>query len=171
VNGTARALLLAAVQLALVLAVGAKLQYDRSTLPRAWVEAAGVDPNLPIRGRYVALNLLFEPAPGTAVTAEEHRPMPGRLVMRDGQPVVATLPEARGTWRWNVQSFVGTDTSHGRRWRTVEAVAFFLPEHAPDPTRDVQPGELWVEVTIPRAGAPRPIRLGLLRDGRIEPIR
>ena len=137
-SAVSRALLLAAIQLALVLAVGAKLQYDRSALPRAWVEAAGVDPNLPIRGRYVALNLLFEPAAGSSVTTEEHTPVRGRLEMQDGQPVVATLPEAPGTWRWNGQSFVGTDTAHGRRWRTVEAVAFFLPEHAPDPTRELR---------------------------------
>ena len=170
-SATSRALLLAAIQLALVLAVGAKLQYDRSALPRAWVEAAGVDPDLPIRGRYVALNLLFEPAAGTSVSLDEQAPMRGRLEMQDGRPVVATTPPWEPRLRRDAPRFTGIDTDHGRRWRTVESVAFFLPEHVPDPTRDARPGELWVEVTIPPGGAPRPIRLGLQRDGRIEPIR
>ena len=28
----------------------------------------------------------------------------------------------------------------------------------------------WVEVTLPGLGAPRPIQLGLERDGQIEPL-
>ena len=58
-----RGLLLAVIQVALMATVAVKLYYDRATLPRAWIESAGVDPDLPIRGRYVALNLLFPPAP------------------------------------------------------------------------------------------------------------
>jgi hypothetical protein len=41
----------------------------------------------------------------------------------------------------------------------MEPVAFFLPEHAADPSR-LSPGkELWVEVSVPRKGPPRPIQL------------
>jgi hypothetical protein len=29
---------------------------------------------------------------------------------------------------------------------------------------------LWAEVTIPRKGPPRPIRLGVKRNGRIQPV-
>lgn len=46
-----------------------------------------------------------------------------------------------------------------------EPVAFFIPEHVPDPSRR-PPGEaLWVEVTLPRKGPPRPIRLGVSKHG------
>jgi hypothetical protein len=50
-------------------------------------------------------------------------------------------------------------------------VAFFIPENIPDPSRR-QPGEeLWVEVTIPRKGPPRPIRLGVKQgDSPIVPL-
>jgi hypothetical protein len=61
-------------------------------------------------------------------------------------------------------------TADDPRWMLARPVAFFLSQHAPDPTRGVQPGELWVEVTIPREGSPRPIRLGVLRDGAIRPL-
>jgi hypothetical protein len=52
----------------------------------------------------------------------------------------------------------------------AEPLAYFIPEHAPDPSRRAPGEELWVEVTIPRAGAPRPIRLGVKRDGELKPI-
>jgi hypothetical protein len=42
----------------------------------------------------------------------------------------------------------------------AEPVAFFIPEHIPDPSR-LQGEELWAEVTIPKKGLPRPIRLGV----------
>lgn len=49
-------------------------------------------------------------------------------------------------------------------------IAYFIPEHVPDPSIR-QPGEeLWAEVTVPRAGAPRPIRLGVKKDGAITPL-
>jgi hypothetical protein len=50
-------------------------------------------------------------------------------------------------------------------------VAFFIPEHIPDPSRRTQGEELWVEVTIPKTGPPRPIRLGVKKgDGPIVPL-
>ena len=58
--------------------------------------------------------------------------------------------------------------------RTSEQrVAFFVPERTlPFETTRFQPNapELWAEVTIPRKGPPRPIRLGLKKSGRIEPL-
>jgi hypothetical protein len=47
---------------------------------------------------------------------------------------------------------------------------YFLPEHAENPTWRRGGEELWVEVTIPKKGPPRPIRLGVKKDGPIEPL-
>jgi hypothetical protein len=53
-----------------------------------------------------------------------------------------------------------------------EPVAFFIPEHVPDPSRRPPDEQLWVEVTIPKKGIPRPIRLGTRKDdGPITPLR
>lgn len=52
-----KGLVLAAIQCLLALSVSGKLLYDRSTCPRIWVKTAQWDPNLPIRGRYLALRL------------------------------------------------------------------------------------------------------------------
>ncbi|MBP9593553.1 MAG: hypothetical protein KBE42_15890 [Steroidobacteraceae bacterium] len=155
-----RGLLVAIVHVALIASVGATLLYDRATLPRAWVETAGVDPDLPIRGRYVALRLLFpatvEPPPG----GERDRARAGRIEVRDGRAVVVLHGDAddRPANRRNLY-FTERATPAGPRWMLMEPVAFFLPEHAPDPTRDVAPGELWLEVSVPDRSAPRPIRL------------
>lgn len=56
-----KGLVIAVVQVSLVACLGAKLLYDRATLPRVWVKVAPYDPNLPIRGRYVSLQLVVEP--------------------------------------------------------------------------------------------------------------
>jgi hypothetical protein len=53
-------LILAAFQCLLALSVSGKLLYDRATCPRVWVKTAQWDPDLPIRGRYLALRLTPE---------------------------------------------------------------------------------------------------------------
>ena len=51
------------------------------------------------------------------------------------------------------------------------ALAFFIPEHIEDPSIRPAGEELWVEVTLPRKGPPRPIRLGIRKDGgEITPL-
>jgi hypothetical protein len=52
----------------------------------------------------------------------------------------------------------------------AEPVAFFIPEHATDPSRRRNEEELWVEVTVPRRGPPRPIRLGLKKGDVLTPL-
>lgn len=170
----ARALAVAALQVALIGAVAGTLYYDRATLPRAWMESAGVDPDLPIRGRYVALNLLPSSMAGPGWPATDGAYACGWLEVRGGAVVaVAHEPTAAAVPNVGSPCFIrrGNGTTSTARWQLLQPVAFFLPEHVRDPTLDVQPGELWVEVTVPPDGAPRPIRLGLRRDDGIEPIR
>ncbi|HET7204148.1 MAG TPA: hypothetical protein VFI92_12355, partial [Steroidobacteraceae bacterium] len=150
-------------------AVGGKLLYDRAVLPRAWIETAGVDPDLPIRGRYVSLNLVLpaveesplEASAGLAYGRIEVRGGRALAVLAGGNPVRdATHPIG----------FVRNVGQVGARWHTLVPVAFFLSEDARDPTLGRRPGELWVEATLPSRGAPRPVRLGILRGDRIEPL-
>lgn len=158
-NALGKGLVIGAAQVALVLAVGGKLLYDRANLPRAWVETAGFDPVLPIRGRYVALNLLFEAAPESATIPADEDYAAGAIVVRgDAALVILERHADDGRPRGPLQ-FTRRDTPAGPRWMLVRPVAFFLPEHAPDPTRDARPGELWMEVTVPPRSMPRPIQL------------
>ena len=56
---------------------------------------------------------------------------------------------------------------------TNQRVVFFVPERQTEVDsirfRPNAP-ELWAEVTIPRKGPPRPIRLGMKKDGQVEPV-
>jgi len=102
----------ALLQCLMVLSVAGKYALDRERLPRVWVQAAPVDPNLPLRGRYLRLHLQ------------------GRL----------------------------------------EPAAFFIPEHAADPSRRAPGEELWVECSVPEKGSPRPIRLAVKKEGVLTPL-
>jgi hypothetical protein len=51
-----------------------------------------------------------------------------------------------------------------------EPLAYFIPERIEDPSRRPVGEELWVEVTVPPKGAPRPIQLGVEKDGRVTPL-
>lgn len=161
-----RGLLVAVIQVALMAAVAAKLYYDRGTLPRAWIESVGVDPDLPIRGRYVSLNLLFPPAPESAAMRGDDGHAFGRVEIRDGRALAVIESAAAPAQRGRGLHFIERPTDQGPRWMLAEPVAFFLPENVPDPTRGVAPGELWVEATLPPHSAPRPIRLRLDSDPR-----
>lgn len=114
-NPLMKGVVIAMVHVAIIGTLGGKLLIDRERLPRVWVATAPVDPDLPIRGRYVQLRLL---AP------------------HDG-----------------------------------ETVAFFIPEDVADPSIRPAGETLWVEVTVPRTGPPRPIQLGVSRNGDpVEPL-
>ena len=51
-----------------------------------------------------------------------------------------------------------------------EPLAYFIPEHAVDPSR-AKPGEaLWVEASIPPQGPPRPLGLGRKTPEGLVPL-
>jgi hypothetical protein len=160
-----RGVAIAAVHVALIGAVAGKLLYDRATLPRAWVETAGVDPDLPIRGRYVALNVLVPIAQDSPMRApdRDHGVAFGRIEVRAGTPVAVLQSDGAIGDDWSTSrqlAFAFHEQAAGvTKVRLVEPVAFFLPDDAPDPTRDVRPGELWLEASFPPRSPPRPIRL------------
>ena len=49
-------------------------------------------------------------------------------------------------------------------------LAFFIPPDVKDPSLRPDGSTLWVEVSLPGLGAPRPIQLGIEKDGLIEPL-
>ena len=159
-----KGLAVAALHVAIVASLGAKLLADRATRPRVWARTAPFDPNLPIRGRYVRLRVMAIPGPGAN---EVQRPwnLSWFALSADGGRLVATpLPVRSGV--------TGTvvDRAGERIVELAEPLAYFIPEHVPDPSQRPAGEELWVEVTVPRAGAPRPIRLGVKKDGVLTPL-
>ena len=157
----ARGLVVAAVHVAIVGSVGAKLLLDRATQPRVWARTAPYDPELPIRGRYVSLRL--EAVPARDFVAPLSHDTPVALTVHDGALVATLAADGAVSARISLRG-------EERIALIAEPVAYFIPEHVPDPSVR-QPGEeLWVEVTVPRRGPPRPIRLGVRRNGTLTPL-
>ena len=162
-----RALVVILLHLAIIGTLYAKYSYERSTRPRVWVKTIGYDPDLPIRGRYVALSL--EVATDVVAKPEGdpkyrwYTSTPVHLVVRNGELFAAS-------------DAVGDQYLTYRELQTTphavlsKPVLYFLPEHAENPTWRPRNQELWAEVTIPKKGPPRPIRLGVKTNGSIEPL-
>lgn len=154
---------IAFIHMAIIASLGCKLLYDRAHYPRVWVATGPVDPDLPIRGRYISLRLQvqapwFNPAqayerPDVRLSVENNH----LIATRSEAPTGASL----SSW--------GRSANPGSCFLS-ELVAFFIPEHA-----DIRfPGgtgqELWVEVTVPHKGPPRPIQLAIKRGTEWHPL-
>ncbi len=143
-----RGLTLLGVQLVLALGVIGRLAFDRATLPRVWVRTVAVDPEDPLRGRYVRLWLDADDrrTPGDSTAAVEFAVLEGRLAVR----------RAEG-WR----GFRTREPAPPSALGVVvdEPLAYFIPERGPDPSRLPAGMDLWAEVTVPPHGLPRPIRV------------
>jgi len=159
----AAGLVVAALHAALVGSLGLKLLADRARLPRGWVRSQPFDPSTPLRGRYVRLGLVI-PLSNPDTTRGPYAETGVRLELQ-GDRVVGSLDDSVVSPRVQLRQEQG-------RWsaRLAQPVAYFIPEHVPDPSVRPSGEELWAEVTIPQTGPPRPIRLGVMKDGRLTPL-
>lgn len=187
---SAASLALLIVQLALVSSVAGKYLYERHTCPRVWTRAAAEDPELMMRGRYLSLKLRVDSCkstlPGTKeaavaqnlVTGYESKPggalgrvevtFPAQLKAEDGKLTATWIHDAGKSGRG--QRVSGWLEGPCDAMQVEMPVDFFIPEHAQDPSRLQAGQELWIEVTVPPAGPPRPIQLALKQDGEWKPL-
>ena len=152
-----RGIAITIIHCAIVLSLAGKYALDRERLPRVWVKTAPYDPTLPIRGRYVSLRLQVDCAtdvyPSGWISA--------RLEVKNNRLVA--LPVASGAG-------IMISGARGLPWTLTEPVAFFIPEHIEDPSLRPSDEELWVEATVPKSGPPRPLRLGVKKNGVLTPL-
>ncbi|HEX4019965.1 MAG TPA: GDYXXLXY domain-containing protein [Acidobacteriaceae bacterium] len=177
------ALALLAVQLLLVLSVAGKYLYERRVCPRVWVRTQQFDPNQLLRGRYLALHLLVD------ACSLPHDP---KYFVRGYQyHNRVALP---GHWTWNVTLAVenghlvprladrhGSPNGIQQVWLRegdpcdkvplLQREEYFVPDQARGPLPLQRGQELWVEVTVPPSGPPRPIQLALSSQSGFQPIR
>jgi len=188
VSGTSIALLI--LQLLIVSSIAGKYLYQRWSNPRVWTRAAAYDPSLPMRGRYLSLQLVVDGCRSTlnsAMQAEFPRAVdgstrPGGYSVKALQPVsfAATLKVEQN----RLEAIRIQPTGHNDRGQKVlatpgascealrleEPVDFFISEHAVDPTRLGSGQELWIEVTVPSKGPPRPLQLAIKDNGAWRPL-
>jgi hypothetical protein len=186
---SAASLALLIVQLALVSTIAAKYLYQRWTCPRVWTRAAAVDPQLPMRGRYLALELTVDGCQSTLPSAKDANfprdlngaVTPGPYVLRPNavdfhanlKVVNNTLVAVRieGQEDSNAgEEVVGTASSPCNQMQLASSTDFFISDTAQSPL-PLKPGqELWIEVTVPPKGPPRPIQLALKDNGTWKPL-
>jgi hypothetical protein len=178
------------IQLALVSSIAAKYLYQRRSCPRVWTRATAYDPEMPMRGRYLRLQLTVDGCQSTLPSAL-HAVFPrntdgttkptgftvkseypvyfrAKLKVENSRLLAIRIPEADQSSK-GVNVTAWPDSSCDAM-RLNEPVDFYIAEHAADPTR-LQPGqELWMEVTVPPQGPPRPLQLALKDNGAWKPL-
>ena len=159
-TGMRKGFLVAVIHLALVSSLGAKLVIDRATRPRVWARTAPVDPDHPLRGRYVRMRVEGEPVG----FGNDQSSVDVMLVAR-GELLGLQLTSEHTGLRAHLISRDGRE--HAQLYTPL---AYYIPEHVPDPSIRAPGEELWVELTLPKAGPPRPIRLGVKKDGVLRPL-
>jgi hypothetical protein len=178
------------IQLALVSSVAAKYLYQRARCPRVWTRATAYDPNLVMRGRYLSLQLKVDGCQSTLPSAL-HAVFPrnadgttrkdgfsvnwqgavqfrAKLKVEGSRLVAIRIPEADiNSTGVMVEALPGSSCD---ALRVMEPVDFYIAEHAVDPTQLKAGQELWIEVTVPHKGPPRPIQLAVKDNGRWTPL-
>lgn len=188
---SAASLALLVVQLALVSTVAAKYEYQRWRCPRVWTRAFAYDPQLPLRGRYLSLQLRVDGCQSTLPSAAQAkfprdvngaaapgpfsiRPFPrvrfrADLKVEHNRLEAIRIPdEEQRTGGQMVDAWAGKSCAE----MTLDnPVTYFIPDHAAR-LLPLGPGqELWIETTIPPQGEPRPTQLALKENGVWKPLR
>ncbi len=183
-------LILLIIQLAIVSSIAAKYLYQRATCPRVWTRTVAYDPAMVMRGRYLSLQLTVDGCGSTLPSAKQARyprdlngvntgnrfniwspdtvRFPAKLAVKDNKLTAIRIPDSGNTTEG--QQVAAWPQVSCDALRLVEPVDFYIPEHATDPSW-VKPGqELWIEVTIPPKGPPRPLQLALKDNGAWKPL-
>ena len=153
-----RPLMLASVDAVILASLAAILFVERAVWPRVWVKTVVANAAVPPRGRYATVRIEFEAQSGLRGGEVALSVRAGRLV---------ATPSALPT---------GTRLSGSLRWGIADAgpllvdppLTVFLPAYLTNPWPRPPDEEVWVEVTVPAHGAPRPIRLGVKKDGLLR---
>ena len=177
-------------QLVLLCTVVASYAWQRHTYPRVWTRAYGYDPQLPLRGRYLNLQVAVDGCPSTLPSARQAIfPRDVHGVIKPGPYAIQPLPAVEFSANLQVENgtlqalyisdeeqrasgqFVSAQSGGScHAMRLSRPVDFFIADKAPAllPLKPDQ--ELWIELTIPPKGPPRPIQLALKSDSLWQPL-
>jgi hypothetical protein len=166
-NDRTRAVALIVIQVLLVSSIGGKYLYERATRPRVWVRTGQYDPNLPMRGRYLALTALVDACELVRGKPSSSSYWHVRTVAKDGKLVAVDAGETPldDTQRVRVGQEQDCD-----RVPLSPPMLFFIADTAKSPSPVPAGSELWAEVTVPPMGPPRPIQLAISTNGQWHPL-
>ncbi|MGB0062919.1 MAG: hypothetical protein WBP85_00610 [Terracidiphilus sp.] len=186
---SAASLALLLIQLAIVSTVAAKYLYQRWTCPRVWTRAIAYDPELPLRGRYLELQLTVDGCQSTLPSAKDAafpRKYDGtvkagpytlrqdtnwfraNLKVEDNRLVAMRIEGQENSSAGElVEGSAGTPCD---QMRLTFSTDFFVSDTAQSPLPLKPNQELWIEVTVPPKGPPRPLQLALKDNGTWKPL-
>jgi len=178
------------LQFIIVSSVAAKYLYQRATCPRVWTRSTAYDPSLIMRGRYVSLQLTVDGCGSTLPSARNARfprnangipstprfninspdtvRFQAQLAVKDNKLTAIRVPDSATTT--GTQSVAAAPGAPCDQMRLADPVDFYIAEHATDPTWLKRGQELWIEVTVPPKGPPRPLQLALKDNGTWRPL-
>jgi hypothetical protein len=181
-------LALMVVQLAIVSTVAAKYLYQRWTCPRVWTRAMAYDPELMMRGRYLSMQLTVDGCESTLPSAAQAQfprkvdgtvaagnftvqgqyvEFPAKIVVKNNRLMAVHERDGEDSHPQRVNA---PDNAPCDQMRLVQPVSFYIAEHAKSPFSTQRGIELWVEVTVPPKGPPRPIQLAIKEAGGWKPL-
>jgi hypothetical protein len=188
ISNASLALLL--IQLALVSTVAAKYEYERWRCPRVWTRAVGYDLELPLRGRYLGLQLRVDGCASTLPSAAQARfprdingaATPGPYFVR-GVPAIQFRANLK-VENNRLEAIRIPDLEQRRSGQVVNAwpgkacdemtlgtpVFYYVRDGAPRLLPPKAGQELWVEATIPQQGPPRPTQLAIKQNSNWTPV-
>jgi hypothetical protein len=182
------------IQLAIVSLIAAKYLYQRWTCPRAWTRTVANDLDLPMRGRYLSEQLVVDGCQSTLPSArlatmprnvdglpvgmkysiQSPGPVrfPATVKVQNNKLVALRIPDSDNMSPAppGSQMVAAWPGSSCEDLRLDTPVNFYIAEHAAIPTPLKPNQELWIEVTVPPTGPPRPIQLALKQDGVWKPL-
>ncbi len=187
ISGAAVAVL--GIQMALVLSIAGKYLYERETCPRVWTRAVAFDPEMPMRGRYLSTQLVVDGCQSTLPSARHAQfprdvngsVKPGEFVVRGASVNFDATLKVENNRLIAVRLEGNDNPSEGQliwaandapceQMHLQSATDFFIPENTSSPLPLKQSQELWIEVTVPPKGPPRPIQLALKDNGVWKPL-
>ncbi len=178
------------IQIVIVSSIALKYLYQRATCPRVWARAAAYDPSLIMRGRYLSLQLTVDGCSSTLPSAKDaqfprnQNGVPNgqrfninapdvvwfqaKLAVKDNKLIAVRTPDSEGTAA--TQTVSAAPSAACDQMRLSNPVDFYIAEHANDPSWLKTGQELWIEVTVPPKGPPRPLQLALKDNGVWKPL-
>ena len=177
------------IQLVIVSSIAAKYLYQRWTCPRVWTKTVAYDPELVMRGRYLSMQLTVDGCESTlpsGANAEFPRNVdgtvssrkfmvrgpfvefPAKLAVKNNKLIAILLRDAEAPRA--AQFVTAPENTPCDQMRLESPVNFYIAEHAESPLPTKRGDELWIEVTVPPKGPPRPVQLALKQDGAWKPL-
>lgn len=176
------------VQLAIVSSVAAQYLYQRWKSPRVWARAVAVDPPSPMRGRYLRLQLIVDGCQSTLPSAKAAKfprdingaAVQGHFGMRAGSLFrakleiqnnrLAAISAALDEMGREGQQVIALPGTACDQMILYQPVPFYIAQGTREPSTLKVGQELWMEVTVPPAGPPRPLQLALKDNGKWKPL-